>query len=438
VFDAKSGTEMAVLRERFGIIQVLEDLLQLRKNLKMDESEIERFQSDGLQRIVNHAYETVPFYEKLFDEYGVDPTNIRCVSDLNRLPIVNKGMLAKVPFDEKVSRLFTREPIREFLTGGSTGEPFRIYVSKEAANKRTAHRLRIFFLHGCKIFDTKAIVAGMSGIVRTQWYHKLGIFRKVEVAFDSSMSDQARTIVRNKPDILEGYPSRLQLIAKYLGDNQIEVKTPKAIFVDSETLLPSVRKVIEKGFGVAATNVYDSYEFGYTAWECKNHKGLHINCDSQIVQIVKDNAEVEDGRRGNIIITDLDNYAMPLIRYDTGDIGAKSKNTCDCGIVFPLLESVLGRKWDVLLSPSGEEIPPLLVEQFVRKHEGVLEYQIVQNSLKTLNVDMVVSNDYDYSMDCHIQKQLGDLYGFKNVIINHPEHVRRTASGKLRCVVRNF
>lgn len=92
------------------------------------------------------------------------------------------------------------------------------------------------------MFDREAIVAGISGRVKTRWFNRLGIFRKIEVPFDSSMPDQVKVILEKKPDIFVGYPSRLGLIAKYLADNHIKVKTPKAIFAESETLLPEVRQ----------------------------------------------------------------------------------------------------------------------------------------------------------------------------------------------------
>jgi len=436
------GTKINELQSQGSqVFRILYEFIGLRKSINMNESEIEDYQNRKLRKLITHAYETVPFYRKLFDKNRVDPSSIQRVSDLNLLPIIEKGMLRKIPFNEKVSQLFIERPLRTVLTGGSTGEPFKIWITREEGNRRVAHRLRILLFHGCAralMFNKEATVAGMSGMVKRQWSDRLGILRKVEVPFDASMSKQVKVILHEKPDIFWGYPSRLHQIARYLIDNRVVVKAPKAIFADSETLLPIVREEIEKGFGSEVTNVYDSYEFGYVAWECKMHKGMHINCDSQVVQITKDNVELKDGQCGNITVTDLDNYAMPLIRYDTGDIGTKSKRRCNCGLAFPLLDSVSGRKWDLLLSPLRVEIPPLLVEQFVRRHKGIVEYQVIQNSVETLNVDIVVSDGYDYNADNQIRKKLESLYGFKDVTINHPRQIEKTASGKLRCVVRNF
>ena len=434
------GTHVMMLLRggRFSNVQIHQHLFELKKNLSMNKSQIRNFQNSKLRRIVSHAYQTVPFYKELFSKHKINPNNIQRLSDLNKLPIINKNVLREVPFDQKISRSFIEKPLEKYLTGGSTGEPFTVYLSKEEVNNRAAHWLRILFVNGCHVFDKTATVAGMSGRVRASWLNRLGLYRKIEVPFDRSMSDQVKVILNKKPEILMGYPSRLCLIAEYMRDNHVIIKTPKAVFTDSETLFPNVRKTIEEAFGVKVTNLYDSYEFGFTAWECNRHNGLHIESDSQAVQIMKDNVELEDGQSGNIVITDLENYTMPLIRYDTGDIGIKSNRECDCGIAFPLLQSLLGRTWDFLLSPSGEEIAPLLVEQFVRKHKGILEYQIVQESKETLKVEIVVSRDYQYSTDAQIQQQLKDLYNFEEIIIYHPNHLKKTKSGKLRCVIRDF
>lgn len=426
------------LGERIAAFQILGHLFESKRNLGMNECGIGNCQESKLRRIVSHAYQAVPFYRELFNKHKVNPDDIQSMSDLNKLPIITKNVLRRVPSDQRISRSFIHKPLTKCFTGGSTGEPFTVYLSKEEINRRTAHWFRIFFLHGCNVFDKSATVAGMSGRVGTHWFNRLGLLRKIEVPFDCSMSDQVEIILNKKPEILVGYPSRLYLLAKYIGDNHIRIETPKAIFSDSETLLPRMRKTTEEAFGVKVTNVYDSYEFGFTAWECEKHKGLHIDSDSQVVQIIKDNVELEDGQSGDIVVTDLDNYAMPLIRYEIGDIGTKSNRKCDCGIAFPLLESVQGRKWDFLLSPTGEEIAPLVVEQFVRRHEGILEYQVVQNSRGTLNVEIVASKDYDYDTDAQIQRQLKELYNFREIVIHHPSHIQRTKMGKLRCVIRNF
>lgn len=419
-------------------VQILRYLLEIKKNLRMGESEVRNYQDSKLRRLVSHAFETVPFYEELLNKNKIDPNSIQTISDLNKVPIINKDMLREVPFNEKISRSYFKRPLINYLTSGSTGKPFTIYVSEEGEKKRIANFYRIFFLHGYNIFDKTARVVGMVGVVRTRWFNRLGLLRKAKVPYDCSIGDQVQFIVNYKPDIIEGYPSRLNLIAQHIGDNHIKIRRPKAVITNSETLFPDIRKRVEEAFGVEVTNVYDSWEFGQIAWECQKHNGLHFNSDSLIVQIIKDNRESEDGQPGEIVVTDLDNYAMPLIRYNIGDIGIKSRRKCDCGVAFPLLETILGRSNDFLFSPKGEEIPPLIIDQIVKAHKGISEFQIVQNSREALTIEIVASKDYDYNSDVQIQRRLKDLYHFKEIVINHPIDIKRTDAGKLKSVICNF
>jgi phenylacetate-CoA ligase len=427
-----------VIGKRNRPIQIIGNLLELEKNLGMNPSEILEYQNKKLKKLILHAYNTVPFYRRLFDKHKIDPNTVQNVADLAKIPVINKSVLRKFPVKDRISTTFRGQPLEELLTGGSTGQPFAIYVTKEELNMIVAHKWRIYFEHGCNFFDKEALVEGIHGRVREGLLNRIGFARRVEVPDGLSMPDQLKVILKERSDVYRGYPSRFHLIAKYAEDNDIDVKRPKAVFSDSETLLPIMRNTIENVFRVKVTNIYDSYEFGYTAWECKEHNGLHINCDSQILQIMKDNVEVDDGIRGEIVITNLDNYTMPLIRYNTKDVGTKSKRKCTCGIAFPMLAAVEGRIWDFVLTPSGEEISPLVITGFVAIQKGIVEYRITQKKKEELDIEIVVSKNYDYKTDFLIKRQLKKQYRFKQIKISHPQRLKKSPSGKFRSVIREI
>ncbi|MFC1876993.1 hypothetical protein ACFL2E_06960 [Thermodesulfobacteriota bacterium] len=136
------------------------------------------------------------------------------------------------------------------------------------------------------------------------------------------------------PQVLEGYPSRLNLLTKVImQDNIIGIK-PKLIVTNSEKITPAIRANLRKAFGVEPVNVYDCWECGNIAWECDAHEGLHINADQVYLEVAKGDQVVVDGDPGEILITDLYNQTMPLIRYAIGDIGTKKKSICSCGRKF--------------------------------------------------------------------------------------------------------
>jgi phenylacetate-CoA ligase len=344
----------------------------------------------------------------------------------------------KFPIVDRISTKARTQHLDELLTGGSTGQPFAIYVTNEEHNLIVAHKWRIYFEHGINFLDKEALVEGIHGSVRKGFLNKIGLARRVEIPDGLSMPDQIKVLIKERSDVYRGYPSRLHLIAKYLEASNLALRKPKTIFTDSETLLPHMRDTIEKAFRVKVTNIYDSYEFGYTAWECREHNGLHINCDSQILQIMKDDIEVDDGNRVEIVTTSLDSYAMPLIRYNTKDVGTKAKGKCFCGIDFPRLATVEGRIWDFLISPSGEEISPLVITGLVATQKGVQEYRITQKKKTELDIKLVVSKNYDYNSDFLIKDQIENQFHFKQINISHPQSLKKSPAGKFRSVIREF
>jgi phenylacetate-CoA ligase len=435
--DDRQPRISAWLGAKIWHVRVLKHLLELRGNLRMDEAALQHHQDRKLRAIVSHAYRTVPFYQELLDRCHVAPDDIRGVPDLHKLPVIDKTMLRDLPLDRKTSRACRGDRIVSFVTGGSTGKPFTVYLSDRELQARVANRLRILFLHGYSIFDRTARVEGAFSSVERGHLHRLGLVRKFVVPADIPVSGQARILVQSRPEVIEGYPSRLNLIAKHLETAGIRPRRPRIILTNSETLLPAARDRIEAAFGRRVTNVYDSHEFAQMAWECREHRGLHVSADSLVIQILRNDREVEDGQEGEIVITGLNNRVMPLLRYRMGDTGVRSTRQCPCGIAFPLLEALTGRTNDVLFAPDGAEIAPQAFDKLFREHRGVLEYQVVQNCKDALDVNLVVSREYDGSADATIEQALRSRYGF-TVRVNRVDHIARTGSGKLKCYVCNL
>ena len=171
------------------------------------------------------------------------------------------------------------------------------------------------------------------------------------------------------------------------------------------------------------------------------HDGLHINSDSLIVQIVNKNGkEAKDGEPGDVIVTDLNNYAMPFIRYNMDDIAIRSEKKCRCGISFPLLCEVRGRNSDTLKLPSGKEISAtVLFQMFLDNSETneIKEFQIIQNTIDSVDINIISSNKYDFNNNNLLREKFKNLGEFKQVNINHVNEIQRTKSNKLKAIVCN-
>ena len=178
------------------------------------------------------------------------------------------------------------------------------------------------------------------------FYHK---------ASDEQVGKYVKKLSHIKPYFILGYASALRRTAEYILAHDVRSIRPHSILSGAEVLSPDTRALVEKAFGCKVYNCYGSSEFGYIANECP-HGNLHVNAERVYLEIVRDGKAVPPGEEGDIVITDLDNVAFPLIRYAVGDIGILSPESCSCGRGLPVLQSLLGRSIDYLQTPSGVPI----------------------------------------------------------------------------------
>lgn len=167
----------------------------------------------------------------------------------------------------------------------------------------------------------------------------------------------------------------------------------KAIFTTSETLLPSQRRLIEKAFGCEVYDEYGCREAGPMACECAEHSAYHVQSENVVVEFVRNCEQVAPGETGAILVTNLHNYAMPLIRYDIGDTGRPSDDACPCGRGLPLINSLEGRRYEYLLTGDGSIMYLKDLDMFF-ENLPVRMFQVVQNSRDRILIKIVRSYGY--------------------------------------------
>ncbi|MBS3109503.1 phenylacetate--CoA ligase family protein [Candidatus Woesearchaeota archaeon] len=426
------GNIIGRILNRLGNITSLNDYieyLKIKKNLRMTSEELKQFQDDRLRKIIRHSYETVPYYKKLFDGHDITPEDIKSVDDLAKIPITEKRTFQNADNREFLSTCFGQKDLTLTTTGGSTGTPLKIYMSKKGLRRRLAEGRRILFLHGFSAFDKSLLFSFYS--YPEELIGLLGLFRQKHVPWEISIAEQYKIFREYDADGIRGYPSRVNLLAEYILDNNLDVKKPRTILISAEFLDDDVRKRIEKVFGAKVTNTYACEEYGQAAWECRMHDGLHVNSDSLVIQIIKNGKEASPGEEGEVICTDLNNYAMPLIRYNLGDIAAMSGRKCPCGISFPLIENLKGRASDYFVLPSGNKFSSTFI-YILPRLGGVLEYQIAQKSLTRLDVKIVKSRDWTPEHTKKIWNFLNKCSTLKDIRISYVKSIKRTKRAKLR------
>ena len=348
----------------------------------------------NLKRVVNYAYNNVPFWRTKFKECGLKAGDVGTLSDLNKLPIVRKDDI-KRNVSQMISTKFDKNRLRKIVTSGSTGRPLTLYISSTEDEFRKARHLRANIVCGQEFRDRWVVITSphrFEKIPRLPLLLRIYAMNALSV-FDNP-SKQLLSVEGMKPDVLEGYSSSLYLLAKEAKKRGVETIRPKIMFSGAELIDDIYQRFIEKVFGATLYDQYATVEFERMAWQCPEKAGYHIDADSLIMQFVdKNGEEVCQGERGEIVCTSLFNYAMPLIRYAVGDVGIfHSTEWCACGMPFPLMKMIEGRSDSILFLPDGRSISPIAfivaMEEF-RLFEYIEQWRIVQKNRDSFRFDIV-------------------------------------------------
>lgn len=397
----------------------------LQKTQWFSRQEIERLQNMNLRIMLNHAYETVPYYRRIFRERNLSPVDIKSVEDLVKLPVLTKAEIRK-NFGDLLSRNFLRRDLTLGMSGGS-GDQIKFYSTKEDLSWVVAAEYRAYGWAGYELGDrcfmlwgSPADMAKRSSIL---WRFS-GALKRIMVMNTYVMSDEvlARlSYLLNKfnPEIVRGYASSVYMVAKYVLENGSGKVRPRAVITSAETLFDYMRKTIEEAFGCQVFDFYGSREIGSLAAECEEHSGYHITAENVALEFVREGEHVATGEAGVILVTNLRNFGMPFIRYDIGDVGRTFNEVCGCGRGLPLMSSIEGRVSQFMAvydKRLGRVIPvstagPGLFS-IALMHMPLDRYQIIQENLHKIVIKVVKGKGYsqkhtDFLLE-HVRKYLGN------------------------------
>jgi phenylacetate-CoA ligase len=224
------------------------------------------------------------------------------------------------------------------------------------------------------------------------------------------------------------------LVAEYVRRVGLPGIRPRGIIATAMVLHDWQRRVIESVFGCPVTNRYGCEEVSLIACECERHDGLHVNADGVYVEILRDGLPVGPGEPGSVIVTDLRNRAMPILRYQVGDVAVWSDRRCDCGRGLPLLERLEGREADYVLTPAGELISGIsLTDNFGLHVPGLDQLQIIQETLHRFLFRIVRGPDFGEDSLRRISELVGERFGSEvSFECEYVDAIPQEASGKYR------
>jgi len=403
---------------------------------RLDEHQLVMF-----QRLFAHAFETCPYYRAKYEAAGLKPSDIRSKKDIGRVPPISKQEIQENR-EALVSNRYSRDALIRDMTGGSTGSPMQFYYDADRHDSREAATIRHDRWSGWNIGERRAVLWGAPQDLRLAGGWKS---RAREVLIDrriildaSSLDDSSMDLFRRelasfKPTIVQAYANTLALFARYLQDHGGTPVALKGIITSAEVLTPENRQLIERVFSCPVYNRYGSREVSVIASECEMHQGMHVNAENLLVEVICNGQSAID-QDGEIVITDLSNLAMPLLRYRIEDVGRMLSKECSCRRGLPLMELSGGRVTDFLVATSGSKVSGIVIATYVITNiPGVRQIQFVQSAIGTVTVNLVTGPAWaPQSLDMlkqRVRKFLGEDMHIRIVML---DKIPAEASGKFR------
>ncbi len=418
----------------------LAELRKLHELEKKPATEIRKVQEQKLTELIRHAYKTSEWYRPIIKSAQLNLEHHISLDDLKKLPITTKSDIRENTA-RFISNAFSQTSLVTAKTGGSTGVSLNLYFDDKCQQKRNAAQMYADELAGWRIGNRVAAVWGNPPVARTFKQKLRSYLLERTIYLDtmdlnpSSMSAFVASWRKFKPEVIFGHSHSIYIFAKYLLDTQVTDLNPKGIVTTSMMLLDHERAVIEQAFNCRVTNRYGCEEVGLIAVECEQHDGMHINSPHIILECLDANDQpVAAGQPGKLVVTDLNNFGMPLIRYRVEDVGVLSNEPCACGRNTPLLKRLEGRLADFLKKIDGGQVAGVsLVERTLTKIPGIEQMQLVQEKIDEIIINRVKGNEYTAATDKELLAEFGEVFGDRvNLIINDVKKIPQEKSGKYR------
>ncbi|MBI9032097.1 phenylacetate--CoA ligase family protein [bacterium] len=400
--------------------------------------EMEEFQLNKLKKLVEHCYQNVPYYTEIMKNNDIRPSDINSIKDLEKFPILTKEIIKENYEKFYPLNQAKLKGVKTSQTGGTTGNI--LYKRNDAQTRSSVWGSYKRFYDWMGIGEKDRDFSYWGG-------HVLGhglkqtlaefVARKIKNsifinAYDTrpeTFSNIVSILNNQNIQLIRSYPQALYSLALKLKQKNYKFSI-KAIMTTSEPLMPQHRELFKEVFGAESYDQYGCGEIGAIAYECNQHDGLHITEERVIV---------ESNDKHELLLTDLDNYTMPYIRYWNADQATFSEQECSCGRKSRVIKQVLGRTCDYLNGINGETLHwayfwHLLFDTEIATKRNFKKFQIVQKEPDYLlfrTVGDPLSNEDKVLLTSMVREKMGNM---KIEYINEKD-IENTKSGKYRPVI---
>ncbi|MCE7934635.1 MAG: phenylacetate--CoA ligase family protein [Chlorobi bacterium CHB2] len=436
--------ESLPMRLRYGSIYS-EAVKFLDKSQYWSKEQHEEYQLSVLRSLITHAIDHVPFYRERYRDHGISVHDIQSLDDLRKLPITRKQDLQSY-LPQLKSENFPSSKFQYHTTGGSTGQPVGLYweadrtVPLEKAFMRRQWQWAGFDLEK----DRSVLLRGIPTKTGkfAEKISKTSLRLSTYYLTPETIEQYIKIIQEFKPIAIQAYPSAAYIIAQHIlrrgGGN---FPTLKVILCGSENLYHWQRRIIESAFGCRVYSWYGMSEYVALAGECEHSPAYHCYSEYGVVEVINNDGErCKLGESGEIIATGFNNFAFPLIRYQTQDVARVAANQeCSCKRNYLLIDQIEGRLQEMIVSKNGNLISMTAINMHSDVFDNLYQFQFYQDTpgkllMKQLRRAEFSINDAE-KIDRELKKKIGDQF---EIEYRSVESIEGTARGKARFLIQRL
>ena len=417
-------------------------LYQLDQSQWWARSEIESQQFRQLSLLLSHAAESVPFHAERLRPLSDRKFQIRQHEEFRQIPILTRDEVLE-HFRALVSTSLPQDhrPMLEGRSSGSVGKPVNFYHTKVTKVLGKAFNLRNELWHDidpmARIASIQAGGANSNGGEIRAEQRRDSIFPCGSVHRFSCIKpvdDQLRWLKSVSPGRIVTHPSNLAALLAEAKATKVELPELKHINTLGEVLPPEVRALCKEVWGLPVTDIYSCREANILALQCPENEHYHIQSEHVIFEVLDENDQpCKAGERGRVVVTDLHNFAMPLIRYEVGD-HAELGESCSCGRTLPVLKRIWGRTRNMMVLPTGQRIWPQVGLAEISKLLPIKQIQVIQKTLREIEVKIVLSRPVEPEMYDDFGKAARKIFAkFSSefrVTVSVVDNIPKSKSGK--------
>ena len=393
--------------------------------------ELAEFRDAELRRLLLHAYENVPYYRALFERHRLHPRHVRGTIDLDLIPISSKQDLRNLPLEKVIAAGHDPARLLTARTSGATGRPFVIRRTWLEDKRNHLFRLRALASIGMRLGDRRVAVGllrptdpnDLKRIARP--LRRLGVSDIPRLNGLEEPEVIAAQLRSRRPDVLTGMPGILCRVADYLISSGAEPVHPRLVVVSGEVLTRVMQRRLEQAFQAPVYQAYASHEFPLLGSQCTRSGELHCCDDSVILEVLRDGRPAAPGEQGEVVVTNLNAFAMPFIRYRLVDVATAGLEQCACGAPFSTIRQVQGRSMDAFILPDGRALHPYqVINTFTGRNDSWMwQYQLVQERRDRIVLRVIpngnAASDHIPRVERSVLSVLGSGVEFRVQLLDH-------------------